>query len=185
MYKMKKLRFIPNKVLFLGNSLLLGFDTFGMAAEDSNHDYYYYIMKKLTELNSNIYSVKNEIYSFERCISNAEVNFYIYDILSSLLTNDLDLVIIQAGDNVATDEQLKCFRDSCEYLIKYIKEHTDNAYVVWVGEWFSSKERQLIIADACEKADALFIDISDLISVSGNKNKVGGGIRMITECNIS
>jgi hypothetical protein len=96
--------------------------------------------------------------------------------LLSHLGNDKNLVIVQLGDNV-TATKVEVFRETCGELIGFIRTNAPNARVAWAGEWYSSDERQKIIADACLKYGAVFVDISALNTV-GNQSYIGAVVHV-------
>ena len=163
---------VPNKALFIGNSLLVGFGTFGMASSDNQHDYYYLVNKEIKKQNNNYSSSKMEGYTYEACTTETSQNEWITNTLTPALSNDLDLVIVQLGDNVNTEEKLAVFENGAIKLLQAIRNTCSNARVVWVGEWYSSSTKQQYIYNACSKTGSLFVDISDL-STSENQAKIG------------
>jgi hypothetical protein len=165
---------MPNNVLFVGNSLLLGFGSFGMCAKNSSHDYYHYVTEYIKQ-NKSLISNKLSGVNFEDSTSIDNVNSWMNATLKPQLNNNLQLVIIQLGDNVNTPEKIATFKTSCKSLLKYIRTKCPNARVCWVGEWYSTTEKQKIINDSCNKLQCQFIDISDL-NIEENRSYIGAKI---------
>lgn len=165
---------MPNNVLFIGNSLLLGFGSFGMCAQNSSHDYYHYVTEYIKQ-NKSLISNKLSGINFEDSNSIDNVNSWMETSLKPQLNNNLQLVIVQLGDNVNTPEKVETFKSSCESLLKYIRTNCPNARVCWVGEWYSTTEKQKIINDSCNKLQCQFIDISDL-NIEENRSYIGAKI---------
>lgn len=164
---------IPKNILYIGNSLLIGWGTFGMAASNSSSDYYYYVNQYLQNLGVDLTANKLKGTGFEGCTSATEQATWYNDTLLPTLNNDIDLVIVQLGDNVNTAEKLAVFEQGTKDLVTYIRTNAPRARVAWVGEWYSSTAKQTYIANACAERGADFIDISDLIGVSGYCANIG------------
>ena len=166
---------IPNKVLFIGNSLLFGFSTFGMCASDSKHDYYYYVTQYLKQFHPDGTYDKLLGSTYEMCETKEATKGWIEDNINTKAT-DYDLVIVQLGDNINNDARNKVFKTSCKDLLVGIRNHMPNARVVWAGEWYSNAKRQEIIATSCAETGSTFIDISDLAVIQANKGAIGNVI---------
>lgn len=154
---------IPNKVLFIGNSLLLG-NGFGMNATASDKDYYYYVTQRILELNPNATFTKISGTDFEGAGSVFDAENWENNTLLGYLDNTINQVIIQLGDNVNTNEKVAVFAETCGDLIAFIHTHAPYAEIAWVGEWYSTATKQNIISQACIENDATFIDISGLVN---------------------
>ena len=163
---------IPAKSLFVGNSLLLGFTTFGMCATGASKDYYHYVSSKILSENGAATFSKLHGGDFEDKESIAAANTWISNTLVPALSNDLDLVVVQLGDNVNNASKLSTFTSSCKAMIDAIRANSPKARVAWVGEWYYTDVKQEIIKSACRKTGALFIDITDL-KTDDNKAKIG------------
>lgn len=164
---------IPNKALFIGNSLLLGFTEFGMAASDNHNDYYYHINSYILDKNANYTSEKLSGTAYEDCTSESQQNDWLNNTLLPYLDNTLNLVFVQIGDNVNTSEKKTAFATGADKLVKFIRTNAPNARIIWIAEWYSTAEKQSIISEACRKYSAVFVDISDLPSIAGNKAAIG------------
>lgn len=163
---------LPSKILYIGNSLLVGFG-FGMAASNSSEDYYYKVNSYLEGKGKTLTKDKISGTGYEGTTSESEQDEWLTNTLSSHLNNELELVIIQLGDNVNTDERISALENGSKKLIRYIRQNAIKARVAWVAEWYSNSTKQTYISNACAECGATFIDISDLPNVSGNKANVG------------
>jgi hypothetical protein len=163
---------IPSKALFIGNSLLLGNGSFGMSASDSNHDYYHYITQKIISYNPSFTATKFIGSPWEGYSSLSDQYIWMENKLLPNLSSELDLIVIQLGDNVNTPEKAAIFQQGSITLLKYIMQHCPKADVVWAGTWFSTKPNQAFISAACSDTGAIFIDISDLY-VSKYESAIG------------
>ena len=171
----KSIVYVPvltSNILYLGNSLLVGFGTHGMASATVNDDYYYKVNAYLTGQGKTLTTQKVSASDFEACTTDNEVNTWISQTLTSVVSNDRDLVIVQLGDNVNTSAKLAEFEKSCGTLLSYLRTNCPNARVAWVGMWYSSKDKLDIVKDACNKYGCAFVDISDL-NIESNQAKIG------------
>lgn len=153
---------IPNKTLFIGNSLLRGNGAFGMCASSIDNDYYHYVTEAILDADPTATFDKLSGGTFESCTNVPDAQTWMNNTLLSHLGNDIDLVIVQLGDNVNTAEKLNNFETTCSMLIEFIKTNAPNARVAWVGTWYSTAPKQAIIADACSKNQVVFVDISTI-----------------------
>ena len=167
---------IPNKTLFIGNSLLLGNHhgdyAFGMCASNINNDYYYHITQYILNKNANATFEKISGTTFEGATSQSTVTDYLNNTLLPELSDDIQLVIVQLGDNVNTPEKVAIFNSSCLELLQFIRVHAPNSRVVFVGEWYSTSQKQTIIANACKHSGCQFVDIS-LLNTIENQSSIG------------
>lgn len=164
---------IANNILYIGNSLLLGFDTFGMAASDSNNDYYAYVNDYLESKGATLNTDKLRGSDWESKTSYADQNTWMQNYLLPKLNNSLELVIVQLGDNVNTAEKQAVFAQGAINLLTYIRQHAPLARIAWVGAWYTTPTRQRQMAEACKECGATFVDISLLPDVEGNRNHIG------------
>lgn len=152
---------IPNKILFIGNSLLNGFGTFGMCASDSKNDYYYHVTQYLKQFKPD--GVWDKIHGapWEQAETKSVADKWVNDNIKNKAT-DYDLVIVQLGDNVNNEARNELFKTSCKELLQAIRSHMPKARVVWAGEWYATPQRQSIIEQSCKETGSIFIDITDL-----------------------
>lgn len=166
---------VPSKTLFIGNSLLLGWGTFGMCALDSSHDYYHYVSEYIKNIKSDATFDKISGTTFESATSEDAADSWMHDTLSEKLSQDIELVLIQLSDNVNTDEKNETFKLTCAKLIQYIRTQCPKARVAWVSAWYYTSEKQNIISEACNKHFAKFISITNL-AVTENRGSIGDEI---------
>lgn len=162
---------IPKKVLFIGNSLLLGHGTFGMCATDSKNDYYYHVKEYLKTFNPEVICDKQHGAPFEQTETQPGIDSWIASNINNKAT-DYDLVVIQLGDNVNNDARNELFKTSCKQLLQAIRNHMPRARVVWAGEWYYTAQRQEIISKGCVETGSTFIDIVDL-TINENRGAIG------------
>ncbi len=134
---------IPNKTLFMGNSLLLGMDTkgtkggaFGMAATSPSNDYFYHVSQAILAKNPTATFTKLHVAAFEQAESNETAESYIAA-NSAAWTSDLDLVILQIGDNVNSPIRQTTFNTNFPKLLQQIRTNSPNARIICVSGWFN------------------------------------------------
>ena len=167
---------IPNKTLFIGNSLLLGNHhgdyAFGMCATNNQSDYYYHISQHILSKKGTATFEKMLGTDFEGATNQTTVNNFLNNTLLPKLNNDLQLVLVQLGDNINTQEKVTMFNTSCLELLQFIRTHAPNSRVVFVGEWYSTSQKQTIIAKACKNSGCQFVDIS-MLNIEENRSSIG------------
>lgn len=163
---------VPDKALFIGNSLLLGNGTFGMNATDWEHDYYYIIQQHFLQVNPAYTGVKLAGVGFEACETRSQQLSWIETTLRPVLSDDLDLVVIQIGDNVNTPSKKSVFEQGAKELIATIKEVAPRARIVWMYGWYVSNQVTTAIKDACRPYDVTLITIND-ICTAANSSSIG------------
>ena len=163
---------IPNKALYIGNSLLLGNGTFGMDATDQGSDYHAIIQEKFLKANPAYTDIKVHGVGFEACENETQQTIWLKNTLQPNLSSDLDFVVIQIGDNVNTSEKISAFEQGAKNLIKTIKEVATQARIVWIYGWYVSDNVTKYIQNACEQYGVTLIPISDL-NTSANQSTIG------------
>lgn len=164
---------IPNNVLYLGNSLLLGFTTHGMASYDTTDDYYALINDYLTDKGVTLTTDRLAGSMFETAESDTTVTNFLNTLLLPKLSNDTQLVIIQLGDNTSTALAREKFKTSCATLIEFIFTHAPNARIAWVGTWYENDAVNEVISNTCKQYSITRIPLNDLSIVDGNMSHIG------------
>lgn len=85
---------------------------------------------------------------------------------------DADLVILQIGDNVNTDERKTKYRANINGLMTAIRAKAPDCILVYLGSWFAKPDLETEVSEACERSGALRVDIADL-HTQANQNTVG------------
>lgn len=159
---------IPNKVLFMGNSLLLGLDTngyhggaFGMCASSPYKDYAYLVEQAVLAKNPSATFSKLHDAVFEMAVTDSEASQYWTDNASNF-TSDIGLIICQIGDNVNTDDRQSCFARNFSSLIGNIMQACPNARVMCVGAWYNAGRSLATISSVAKKYGCDFINITPL-----------------------
>lgn len=158
------------KVLFVGNSILLGmFNTYGMCASSPKKDYAYLVQQKLLEYNKDCVFYKlhgsgfehgENMEAFEAWFSK-EDNVYTGMPAKDSFTEDLDLILIQLTDNVNTDAKIDAFRQKVDIFMERIKKMCPKARIIWIHGWFNKQNTVDKLVEVCERWGLERIDISD------------------------
>ena len=161
----------PQKALFIGNSLLLGFGEFGMAASSATKDYYYLFNEVAKTKTPGYTSTRLGGSNWERLTSTEAQNAWLNNELAQHLTSDIDLVVVQLGDNVPT-ENTELFKTGCEEMLRFIRTKCPKARVAWMGAWYQTADRNSAMVNACQNTGSVFINIWDLYTAD-NQSAIG------------
>ena len=153
---------VAQKGLFIGNSLLNGFGTHGMASYSTQDDYYYLVNQYLLSKNANYTSTKISGTDWESAINNNQTNNFINNILTPAMESDTDVVFIQLGDNCNTTEKINFIPTKAPMLIEAILNINPNATIYWVASWYNNSTKQTYITNACNDYDVKYINIAPL-----------------------
>lgn len=179
----------PDNILYIGNSLLLGFGNHGMASSEIGKDYYSLVNNYIEEESgATVTADRLGGADLERAASDEAANAWMEEYLKPYLSEERDLVIIQLGDNV---NNATVFANTANNVIQYVRQYAPNAKVAWVAMWYNANAYLNTIKNACTNNDAVFIDIHDL-NVSANCNVVGaeyidkdGNVETITDSGVA
>jgi len=162
----------PSEVAVLGNSLLMGNVTFGLSASDSTKDYFYQLDSAFRQRNPDCVSKRIMAKRIENSVSDSDVRLSISENITPNISPATDLVIIQLGDNIDTEDELRRMQNTVGAIYDSICTVASQAKVVWVGEWYSTEEKQKLLKEMAVLYGAQFIDISDL-NTEKNQGRVG------------
>ncbi len=162
---------IPQKVLFFGNSILFGMGYYGMCATDPKNDYYYHVTQQLLKYNPNCEFRKARISPLEMTEDALLFDKAMFEEINPItgkptadsLTSDIDLVIVQGGDNINNPRKVEAFKTTCVRFVELIKEGCPNARIIWVYGWYNKELCVGPILDACDKWRVESVDVSSLM----------------------
>lgn len=169
-----KLKNDSNEVLnylAIGNSITIHqineywWGEWGMAATKQDSDYFHVL--------SNLLNKKNVVYGTAINFSCWEVIYYdraeTLSLLDSYLTEDLNLVTIQLGENITDTSTLE--NDYIE-MIKYIQEKSPSAKIFLIGQFWADNEKDTAKINACDFRNTYFVSLEDIQS---EEYKIGIG----------
>lgn len=158
---------VPNRVLFVGNSILLGMSgVYGMCASSPRHDYCYHVQQailahspncRFSKLYGSMFEHSTSMEEFEAWWSR-DPNGHTGKPAKESFTADLDLIILQLGDNVGT-QKLSNFLTCTPILLERIKALCPRARILWVHGWFNSPLTTPPITRFCEEWKLERVDV--------------------------
>lgn len=123
---------IPKKAVFIGNSLLLGWGSFGMAASDNQHDYFYYLQQQVPEMTYQ----KSTAGDFEGATTKEIALNWVDNTLLPMLSADTDFLMIQLGDNCDTTAKKNSVIQAIPEMFTKIRDISEKIRIVWCGLWY-------------------------------------------------
>ena len=171
-------KYVPDNMLIMGNSLVFGFshgdESFGMAATSGENDFSYHVIEAIKEYNAGVNV--NKLYSspFEHAETMETAQTFLTE-NTAAWSADLDLVIIEMGDNVNTDEKRTVFAQSFPLLLNKIRTQCPKARVICVGIWFNNDTVYSIMTQNAIKYGCEFVDIRTIRS-SETEGKLGATV---------
>lgn len=159
---------LPKKVVFIGNSMLLGMVTYGMCATSDKADYAWHVQQEILKHSPDCTFNKVHGSAFESSLTfdeaaswfNTTPNIYTGKPARESFSEDTDLVIIQLTDNVNTDVKISVFEKSADMLIESIKDICPKARIIWVYGWYNKYNTREKLHELCSKWSIELIDIS-------------------------
>ena len=161
----------PSKMLFMGNSLLLGMEnSFGMCSSAPDKDYYHYVSTFISKINPKCEFYKLHGSGFEHSQTlvdfekwwGTDPNVYTKMPAKESFTSDLDLIILQFGDNINTAEKFDTFKKDGDAFIERVRACSPGARILLVHGWYSREPVYSDIVSLCERWGLEQIDIRDL-----------------------
>lgn len=170
-------RVVPKKALIIGNSLTSGWQTFGEAATDSDHDFVAYFSSVVGDMESSYSFNRKWSTGFEQQTSLANAQSWVTSNIDPVLSDDLDLIVVQLCENVVDNAgAVATFPESSLWLMKHLRTECPKARVVWMGLWFERRWTKTLLENTA-KAGCEYIDIRPLykpenVSVIGTVYKM-------------
>ena len=140
--------------LAIGNSITIHplneywWNECGMAATTAQKDYVHLVASSL--------DAKSYAYNFATWELMGHDRGETLSLLDGLLSDKLDLVTIQLGEN-ATD--LATFESDFEELIRYVQKRSPDARLLVIGDFWDKKQKDAMKQKACEKTKVEFISL--------------------------
>ena len=170
--KLYTIRSVPRKAAVFGNSLTEGFGSYGMAASDKYHDYFYYVEKYLKS-NEPTVEVQRLCASPWEGQTTSESRRQEAEMMVKKLDGQEDLLIIQLSDNVNTPEKRATFGADAFTLLSMLRTACPCARIIWIAAWFNATENYPILESVCTRLGIDLVDIRDLSLLAENKSAVG------------
>lgn len=149
-------------VLVLGNSITrhglcdYWWNEIGMAATTEENDYYHKVVAEL----ENIYDDVNAYaYNFSQWEISDHDRGQTIQLIDDLLNPNVNLIIIQLGENISNTESLET---DLEYLIAQIQGICSNAQIIMVGNFWQDDTVENIKERIAKKYSLKYIDLKDI-----------------------
>lgn len=128
----------------------------GMAASNSQHDYYHLVFKDLKEKKEVVksYAVNFSIWETQSA-DRAET----LEVIEPYLDKKLNLVTIQLGENAV---DLNTFQKDYVSLINYIKNASPNAQIIIVGDFWNYQERDIMKKEAADSCNVKYVNLDEI-----------------------
>ena len=171
---------VPEKTVILGNSLLLGMQFYGMCASSPEKDYAYYLHQAI--LKKNPKAVIEKIFGapFETAETDELYDTWWENVqprgidktVKDVFTPDVDLIIVQLGDNVNNTARVNIFEKHAERFISSVKRLSPKARIIWVMGYYNRVNTYSVLSKLSSKWSFSIVDISDL-NVKENQSYSG------------
>lgn len=164
---------IPKRVVVFGNSILSHgwLQGIGMAASSKDKDYFTLVKNYILSKNPSAIVERGNGAAWESEPNNRRQTFEQKMKLS--LKPDTDIVILQFGDNLNTDEKRKNLETDIPNLVSWIRNASPKALIYWVGMHYGSQDFVDRIKRICKPLDVPFIDIYQYSKDPKYKSHVG------------
>lgn len=168
--------YVPKKVLFFGNSILVGmFMSYGMCATAKEKDYASTVSREIlsrspdssfTRIHSSPFEHSVSVTDFEKWFFD-EVNITAGKRVVDCLEPDVDLIIIQLMDNVNTLEKVEAFKYNAPRFIEEIKSRSPRARIIWVYGWYGSDLTFSLAQEVCDRYKLESVNVAKLHTRAG------------------
>ena len=167
---------IPKRVVVFGNSILSHgwLQGIGMAASSKDKDYFTLVKNYILSKNPSAVVERGNGAAWESDPNNRRQTFENKMMLT--LKPDTDVVILQFGDNLNTDEKRKNLETDIPNLISWIRNASPKALIYWVGIYYASQDFVDRIKRICEPLDVTFVDIYQFSKDPKYKSYIGAVI---------
>ena len=164
---------IPSRVVVFGNSILSHgwLQGIGMAASSKDKDYFTLVKNYILSKNPSAVVERGNGAAWESDPNNRRQTFENQMKLS--LKPDTDIVILQFGDNLNTDEKRKNLETDIPNLVSWIRNASPKAIIYWVGMHYGSQDFVDRIKRICKPLDVPFVDIYQFSKDPKYKSHVG------------
>lgn len=132
-------------------------NTSGMSASSPENDYFHLVSAGLEESKGTVNSYALSLFAWEVVATDrAEMA----ELTDTYLTEDLDLVTIQLGENA---QDLETFLDDYVYLIRHIQQYAPNAKILALGDFWDYENRELLKMQGAQLCDVTFVSLEAIM----------------------
>lgn len=169
---------IPNRVVVFGNSILSHpwLKGMGMAASAPDKDYFTLVKNYILSKNASAVVERGNGADWESDPNNRRGTFD--GKMKPSLTPDTDIVILQFGDNLNTDEKRKSLETDIPNLVSWIRTSSPKALIYWVGIYYASPDFVERIKRICSPLGVTFVDIYQYSKDAKYKSEMNKVLRL-------
>ena len=169
---------IPSRVAVFGNSILSHpwLKGMGMAASAPDKDYFTLVKNYILSKNPSAVVERGNGADWESDPNNRRGTFD--SKMKQSLGPDTDIVILQFGDNLNTDEKRKNLETDIPNLINWIRTASPKALIYWVGIYYASPDFVERIKRICKPLGVTFVDIYQYSKDAKYKSEMGKVLRL-------
>ena len=169
---------VPNRVAVFGNSILSHpwLKGMGMAASAPDKDYFTLVKNYIMSKNPRAVVERGNGADWESDPNNRRATFD--SKMKRSLSSNTDIVILQFGDNLNTDEKRKNLETDIPNLINWIRTASPKALIYWVGIYYASPDFVERIKRICKPLDVTFVDIYQYSKDAKYKSEMGKVLRL-------
>lgn len=165
---------VPTNVVVVGNSLTYNWGNFGLAASNPTLDWYAHVKDYISGVNPNAVFSRFGLGDWEGATTTAQRDTVFNEQLKPALSANTDLVIIQLGDNINSDDKNATFGVDAKKLIQNIKSVSPKVTVVWVATWYQSYANITTdVQTACEAENAIYVPIHSIAQEGSHTSYIG------------
>lgn len=151
-------------IFFIGNSIskhgLADYwwsENRGMAATSNDKDYVHNVISGLKNIEKN--PVNDYVYNFATWETLSHDRSEMFVQIDNLLVENIDLIIVQLGENISDYTTLK---NDYEELFNHIKDKSPKAKIIVVGNFWKNDKVDEIKKELSGKMDLEYIDLSEI-----------------------
>ena len=162
------------KMFAVGNSLTCGFGNHGMASTTVETDWFYHVVEGLRAKNPEMQAIRATRGGWEGEETSEARRQILAEVIEPMLEPGIDLVLIQLGDNVNTDERRTTFREDAAEMIRWFREKCPGARVIWIYGWYNMEDNMELLKGALADVNGELADISHHSPFPEHRNVLGG-----------
>ena len=169
---------IPSRVAVFGNSILSHpwLKGMGMAASAPDKDYFTLVKNYILSKNPSAVVERGNGADWESDPNNRRGTFD--SKMKQSLGPDTDIVILQFGDNLNTDEKRKNLETDIPNLVNWIRAASPKTLIYWVGIYYASPDFVEKIKRICKPLGVTFVDIYQYSKDAKYKSEMGKVLRL-------
>lgn len=161
-----KIAFIGNSITLHGPASEIGWhNNNGMAASAIEYDYCHALLDML-DIRSEQAFIVNFAEAERESICDAKITRSIENLLGE---NKPQITVIQLGDNVSNDQQLKHFSENLQLLASAAKKNSE--HVIILSTWWESAAKDQVIKEISISTGSTYLYIGDLFNSKKNTDR--------------